>query len=67
MKEVYQKGNKVVIFEEDKPISEMKGGVIITCRVCRKEEAVTKGSVCDNLKLCVEHAQRKLSMGRRLR
>lgn len=59
----------ILFFEEGKPISQMIGGVIITCEVCGQKELVVKGSFCDKSKLCVKHAREKLKRrgGRRVK
>lgn len=50
----------ILFFEEGKPISQMIGGIIITCKVCKQEELVVKGSFCAKSKLCVKHAREEL-------
>jgi hypothetical protein len=54
----------VLFFEENKPISQMVKGVIITCKKCRKKELVVKGSFCDALQLCIVHTQEELKKRR---
>lgn len=53
-------GRQVLFFEENKPLSQMIAGVIIACKRCKRQELVVKGSFCDVLKLCIEHARDEL-------
>lgn len=53
-------GGTILFFEEGKPISQMIGGVIVACKVCKQKELVVKGSFCDRSKLCVNHARGEL-------
>lgn len=64
MKHLYQKSNKVFILEDGKPLIQMKGGVIVTCKVCGMPEIVKEGSYCDKAKLCKEHATEKIKAWR---
>lgn len=58
MKEIIQEGNKIFIVEDD--LRKWKGGVIITCKTCGKQEVVNENSLCDTWKLCIKHTRTKL-------
>lgn len=56
--------DKTVLILPDKDtfnLSEMKGGKIITCVSCGKQEVVKDGSYCDIHNLCIECARKHLS------
>jgi len=41
-------------------IADLEAGIIITCSECGKKEIVNKNSLCHRLRLCTEHARKRL-------
>ena len=57
---VWQKGNHIYILENNMPLSKMKGGKIIICKQCNKQEVVNEHCLCDIWNLCKDHVTQKL-------
>lgn len=63
-REVHSRNGQVFLLPSSGKMADIIAGVIIQCKNCRKQVIVTKGSLCDLWKLCVECMRKKLEAKR---
>ncbi len=60
VEEIYENKGGIVILETGGVLKDMKSGFIIACKKCQKQEIVSKGSLCDIWRLCIEHTRKEI-------
>jgi len=59
-REVHSRNGQVFLLPSSGRIQDMIAGVIIQCKNCGKQTIVSKGSLCDLWKLCVNCMRKKV-------